>query len=63
VGKSIPILLSFLDHPFQNWTRDNPSLIGSVILYLDYTAPVDVIRAKAEEIAKGSKLWDKWLAL
>lgn len=48
----------FIERPFQNWTRDNAALIGTVMLYLDYRAPLDAIRAKVEEIARRSKLWD-----
>ncbi len=48
----------FMEKPFQNWTREGASIIGSVLLYLDYTAPIEAIRAKAEEIARESKLWD-----
>ena len=48
----------FIDTPFQNWTRETAALIGTVMIYLDYTAPVAEIRRKAEEIAKGSDLWD-----
>src|SRR5204863_4483302 len=31
----------FLDNPFQNWTRHEARVIGTVLLYLDYTVPVD----------------------
>lgn len=48
----------FIEQPFQNWTRETASLIGTVLIYLDHTAPVDRIRAKAEEIARASPLWD-----
>ncbi|HZP77197.1 MAG TPA: mechanosensitive ion channel family protein [Pseudolabrys sp.] len=48
----------FIEKPFQNWTRQGAELIGSVLLYLDYTAPIDAIRAKAEELAKASTLWN-----
>lgn len=48
----------FIDTPFQNWTRESASLIGTVMLYLDYTAPVAAIRHKVEEIATASPLWD-----
>lgn len=48
----------FIDNPFQNWTREAASLIGTVLIHLDYTAPVAEIRRKAEEIAKASLLWD-----
>lgn len=48
----------FIEKPFQNWTRENANLIGTVMLYLDHTAPVAAIRAKTEEILKASPLWD-----
>jgi small-conductance mechanosensitive channel len=49
----------FIEKPFQNWTRQNPELIGTVDLYLDYAAPVDRIREKLNEIASQSRLWDR----
>jgi small-conductance mechanosensitive channel len=48
----------FMEKPFQNWTRETASIIGSVILYVDYTAPVAAIRAKLDEIVRSSALWD-----
>ena len=48
----------FLERPFQNWTREDSSLIGSVMLYTDFTVPVSALRAKLEEIARRSPLWD-----
>lgn len=48
----------FMEKPFQNWTRDSTQIIGAVTFQLDYTAPVDDIRAKLSEIAAASKLWD-----
>jgi small-conductance mechanosensitive channel len=52
----------FIEKPFQNWTRDTTNLIGSVLLYVDFTAPVEAIRAKLIEIVKASKLWDGQIA-
>jgi small-conductance mechanosensitive channel len=52
-------LAYFMEKPFQNWTREGSAIIGSVLLYLDYTAPVDRIRARAAEIAAASKIWDR----
>ncbi len=49
----------FIEKPFQNWTREGAALIGTVMIYLDYTVPVDDIRRKVEEIAASSKLWDR----
>jgi small-conductance mechanosensitive channel len=48
----------FIEKPFQNWTRQTSTLIGSVMIYLDYSAPVGVIRAELERIVKASKNWD-----
>jgi small-conductance mechanosensitive channel len=48
----------FIEKPFQNWTRESTSLIGSVTLHVDYTAPVERIREKVTEIVKASPLWD-----
>ena len=49
----------FIENPFQNWTRESSALIGTVMIYLDYTVPVDALREKVEEIAAASKLWDR----
>jgi small-conductance mechanosensitive channel len=49
----------FIEKPFQNWTRDSTNLLGTVMIYLDYTAPVERVRARIEEIVKASKLWDE----
>ena len=48
----------FIEKPFQNWTRENSALIGSAFLYVDYRAPVGIIRDKLNEIVKASKNWD-----
>jgi small-conductance mechanosensitive channel len=48
----------FMEKPFQNWTREGSAIIGNVLLYLDYAAPMERIRAKAAEIAGASRLWD-----
>ena len=48
----------FMEKPFQNWSRESTNLIGTVLLHVDYTAPVERIRAKVLEIVKASKLWD-----
>ena len=48
----------FIERPFQNWTRDAASLIGSVILHVDYAADVARIRKYLEQVVRESKLWD-----
>src|SRR6476620_8759640 len=34
----------FIEKPFQNWTRNSADIVGVVIIYLDYTAPIELIR-------------------
>jgi small-conductance mechanosensitive channel len=45
----------FIQQPFYNWTRKATANIGTVLLYLDYSAPIDRIREKASEIVGQSK--------
>ncbi len=40
----------FIQQPFYNWTRHAAPTIANVMLYLDYAAPVDLIRKKAGEL-------------
>jgi small-conductance mechanosensitive channel len=49
-------LTYFIEKPFYNWTRHAADTIGSVLLYLDFAAPVDRIREKAAELLAQSKL-------
>jgi small-conductance mechanosensitive channel len=51
-------LTYFIEKPFQNWTRENSTLIGSAFIYVDYRAPVAAIREKFTAIVKQSKNWD-----
>ena len=48
----------FFDNPFENWTRKSADLIGSVMLYVDYTVPVDAVRAKLKDILRATPRWD-----
>jgi len=45
----------FMQQPFYNWTRQAARTLGSVVLYLDYAAPVDVIRKRAIELVEQTK--------
>jgi small-conductance mechanosensitive channel len=51
-------LTYFIEKPFQNWTRDSAALIGVVFFYVDYRAPVGIIRDKLREILQQSKDWN-----
>jgi hypothetical protein len=48
----------FTEKPFQNWTRKTSDILGSVFIYVDYTASVQKIRDKFFEILDQSELWD-----
>ena len=47
----------FIEHPFQNWTRSSADLLANVILYVDYTVPVEEVRAELQRIVKSTNLW------
>jgi small-conductance mechanosensitive channel len=49
----------FLEKPFQNWTRQSTDLLGNVLIYVDYSVPVQVVREELHRILEESKLWDK----
>ena len=51
-------LTYFIEKPFQNWTRESSTLIGAVLINVDYRAPVAAIRNKAQAIVKASSRWD-----
>jgi small-conductance mechanosensitive channel len=48
----------FMERPFQNWTRDCTSMIGTVFLYVDFAIPVQAVREKFMELVRASELWD-----
>ncbi len=49
----------FVDKPFQNWTRQTADIMGTVMLYVDYTMPVQPIREELDRLlASNTALWD-----
>lgn len=49
----------FTTTPFQNWTRREARVLGSVELYLDPSAPIPELRQKAHELVEDNPLWDR----
>jgi|KBSSwiStaDraftv2_1062776.scaffolds.fasta_scaffold128091_2 small-conductance mechanosensitive channel len=49
----------FTDHPFQNWTRRSADILGTVMLWADYTLPVQALRAEAQRLCERSSHWDR----
>jgi small-conductance mechanosensitive channel len=48
----------FIEKPFQNWTHQGGNLMGTVMLHVDYSVPVDRVREKLTEFLKDEKGWD-----
>lgn len=48
----------FIEKPFQNWTRTGSELLGTVLLFTDYSLPVEPIRAELTRLLQQSKYWD-----
>lgn len=49
----------FTENPFQNWTRNNAQILGTVFLYLDYSMPLEPLRQHFEKVLNETKLWDR----
>jgi small-conductance mechanosensitive channel len=53
----LPIVY-FIEKPFQNWTREHTNLLGTIHLYMDYTVPVEEVRAEFQRLLRESPKWD-----
>jgi small-conductance mechanosensitive channel len=52
-----------IEHPFQNWTRREAQLLGTVFLWLDYAVPLAPLRAELQRVCKSAPEWDGRVAL
>lgn len=48
----------FIENPFQNWTRTNSDILGTVLFWVDYRMPVDPVRQEAERLCREAPEWD-----
>lgn len=48
----------FLENPFQNWTRSTADILGTVYLKVDYSFPVESLRAALPDMVKNNPNWD-----
>lgn len=48
----------FTTTPFENWTRKGTELLGTVELEVDFTVPLDSMRAELQGLLSQSDLWD-----
>ena len=54
----VPIT-QFVEKPFQNWSRVSTELLGTVILYLDYQAPMGELRKELKRLVEKHPKWDR----
>ena len=48
----------FIENSFQNWSRQATDIMGTAFLYVDYTIPVEVLRAQLDTIVHPHPDWD-----
>lgn len=54
----------FIEHPFQNWTRNSADIIGTVFWWMDYRMPLEPLRAEIRRLCEEvPQWWDGELAL
>jgi small-conductance mechanosensitive channel len=49
----------FVEKPFQNWSRVSTDLLGTVILHLDYQAPMGELRKELKRLVENNPKWDR----
>jgi small-conductance mechanosensitive channel len=49
----------FTANPFENWTRTNAALTGTVLLDVDWRVPVAKLRAELTSVLETNPLWDE----
>jgi hypothetical protein len=48
----------FTTKPFQNWTRTGSEVLGTAEIDVDWSAPIEDLRAELRRVCEGSELWD-----
>jgi small-conductance mechanosensitive channel len=48
----------FTTNVFQNWTRHEARVLGSILLHVDFTVPMDELRREMYRVVQESPLWD-----
>lgn len=52
----------FIENSFQNWSRNNADLLGTVFIWVDYTMPVEPLRQEFTRLLAQSDRWDGQVA-
>lgn len=48
----------FIQEPFENWTRSDLEISGTVFMHLDFNVPVEDVRTHAREVVGDDPRWD-----
>lgn len=48
----------FTKTPFANWTRNATALLGTVEMDVDFSVPLDDMRAELDRLLRSNELWD-----
>lgn len=50
----------FIDNTFENWTRTSSEMLGTVVLYTDFTMPLEPMREELKRLLdnEGKTLWN-----
>ncbi|WP_405580397.1 mechanosensitive ion channel family protein [Streptomyces sp. NBC_01190] len=49
----------FTSKPFENWSRGDPRMTGTVFFHLDHSTPVDAMRKRLLEVLEQASEWDR----
>ncbi len=53
----------FASHPFENWTRTESAVLGTVEVDLDWSLPVAAMREELQRVVTATQLWDERVSL
>nr|NLD40002.1 mechanosensitive ion channel [Actinomycetales bacterium] len=48
----------FTNQPFENWTRQDSDLLGTVMMDVDWFTPIPALRIELQRIVESTDLWD-----
>lgn len=48
----------FIENSFQNWSRESTEVMGTSMLYVDYSTPVEPLRAELVRLVAANPLWN-----
>ena len=49
----------FIENPFENWTRSNSQIHQAVYLFVDFSAPLEPLRAELQRVVEAAPEWDQ----